>query len=234
MFEFVYKMFGDGYAALPKAGIQEIPNQLVNKLKSTKVLFNTKVSAVKDGEITLENGEILESDFTIIATESKNLLSNFKRENIKWKSCVTIYFETEKRVIEKPIIGLLPKQNTLINNLFYNTSLETVSSSDKELLSVTVVDNQNFKGEELVEKVKVELKKHFNIEVIRLIMQYEIPKALPDLKNIKYSLTPAETQYSKQIFLAGDTLLNASLNAAMLSGESAALAVVHIINKTNS
>ncbi|MGS0746897.1 hypothetical protein [Halpernia sp. GG3] len=121
----------------------------------------------------------------------------------------------------------MPKQNTLINNLFYNTSLETVSSSDKELLSVTVVDNQNFKGEELVEKVKVELKKHFNIEVIRLIMQYEIPKALPDLKNIKYSLTPAETQYSKQIFLAGDTLLNASLNAAMLSGESAALAVIN-------
>ncbi|MGS0746898.1 FAD-dependent oxidoreductase [Halpernia sp. GG3] len=83
MFEFVYKMFGDGYAALPKAGIQEIPNQLVNKLKSTKVLFNTKVLAVKDGEITLENGEILESDFTIIATESKNLLSNFKERKYK-------------------------------------------------------------------------------------------------------------------------------------------------------
>ena len=226
MFEFVYKMFGEGYAALPKAGIQAIPDQLAEKLKSTKILFNTKVSAVKDGVITLENGEILESDFTIIATESKYLLSDFKRENVKWKSCFSFYFETEKRMIERPIIGLLSKENTLINNLFYNTSLETVTISDKELLCVTVVDNQNFKGEELVEKVKVELKKHFKIEVIRLIKQYEIPKALPDLKNIKYSLKPAETQYSAQTFLAGDTLLNASLNAAMLSGESAALAVI--------
>ena len=33
MFEFVYKMFGDGMAALPKEGIQAIPKQLKNQLK---------------------------------------------------------------------------------------------------------------------------------------------------------------------------------------------------------
>lgn len=180
MFEFVYKMFGTGNAALPKGGIQAIPNQLAGKLKTTEILFNTKVKSVQDGSITLENKQILESDFTIIATDSSQILSNLKRETLKWKSCVTLYFETEKRVIAKPLIGLLPAKNTVINNIFYHTSLQTSVHADKELLSVTVVDNKNLKGEELVDQVKSELKEHFNIEVIRLIKQYEITKALPD------------------------------------------------------
>ncbi|MBF8456001.1 FAD-dependent oxidoreductase [Kaistella sp. G5-32] len=231
MFEFVYKMFGTGSAALPKAGIQAIPNQLVEKLKTTKILFNTTASSVKDGAITLENGEVLESDFTIIATDSTNLLPQLNKEPLEWKSCFTLYFETEKRVIEKPLIGLLPKEKKLINNLFYHTSLGTFKNGGKELLSVTVVDDQNLKGDEVTEKVKNELKEHFNIEVLRLIKIYEIPKALPDLKNLKYNLSPNETRFSSQIFLAGDTLLNGSLNAAMLSGESAALAVIEALSK---
>ncbi len=230
MFEFVYKMFGTGNAALPKAGIQAIPDQLFNNLKSTKIILKTKVSSVKDGQIILENGEVLESHFTIIATDSTDLLSNSNKEKLAWKSCFTFYFETEKRVIDKPLIGLLPKENALINNLFYHTSLGTNQNGGKELLSVTVVDNQNFKGNALVEKVKIELKDHFNIDVIRLIKTYEIPKALPDLKHIKYTSIPAETKYSENIFLAGDTLVNGSLNAAMLSGESAALAVIELVN----
>lgn len=231
MFEFVYKMFGTGNAALPKAGIQAIPDQLYNQLKSTKILFNTKVNSVQDGTITLENGEVLESDFTIIATDATNLLPRLNQETLKWKSCFTLYFETEKRVIKKPLIGLLPKKNTLINNIFYHTSVKTSGNGGKELLSVTVVDHQNFKNENLAEKVKLELKEHFNIDVIRLIKIYEIPKALPDLKNLKYTLSPSKTRYSAQIFLAGDTLMNGSLNAAMLSGESAGIAVVEALNK---
>ena len=230
MFEFVYKMFGTGNAAVPKAGIQAIPDQLKNQLKTTEILFNTKAKSVIDGQITLEDGTILESDFTIMATDSTALLSNSSKKSIKWKSCFTLYFETEKRVIAKPLIGLLPEENSLINNLFYNTSLKTARNGGKELLSVTVVDNHGLKGNELTQKVKSELKEHFNIDVLRWIKTYEIPKALPDLKEIKYTLTATESRYSEKIFLAGDTLVNGSLNAAMLSGEHVALEVIKTIN----
>ncbi|MDG1803889.1 MAG: hypothetical protein P8H68_02525, partial [Flavicella sp.] len=60
---------------------------------------------------------------------------------------------------------------------------------------------------------------------------YFIKKALPDLKRIKYSIEPENTKLSKELFLAGDTLLNGSLNAAMISGEKAALGVVAEIVK---
>ena len=39
-------------------------------------------------------------------------------------------------------------------------------------------------------------------------------------------MLPAETELTNSIFLAGDTQLNGSLNAAMISGEKAALNVI--------
>ncbi|MGK0251952.1 MAG: phytoene dehydrogenase-like protein, partial [Gammaproteobacteria bacterium] len=87
MFEFVYKMFGEGFAALPKAGIEAIPKQLKDSLEQTRFQFNTKVKAVEDGNIVLENGAILESHFTIIATAPSALLSHLKLRETTWKSC---------------------------------------------------------------------------------------------------------------------------------------------------
>ena len=42
MFEFVYKMFGEGHAAIPKAGMEAIPKQLLNNLKTTTFQYNTR------------------------------------------------------------------------------------------------------------------------------------------------------------------------------------------------
>ncbi|CAM4157526.1 NAD(P)/FAD-dependent oxidoreductase [Gillisia hiemivivida] len=234
MFEFVYKMFGEGYASLPKAGIEAIPKQLLQNLNNTTFKFNTKVTSIKDGEITLDDNTKLESHFTIIATEASSLISNLKNQSTKWKSCHTLYFETEGRVMIKPIIGLIPEAGTLINNIFYHTSIGTYTTANKELLSVTVVDNQNLSDEILIERVKTELKEHCNIHSCKFIKQYDIPMALPKLKDIRYEMLASETRLTTSIFLAGDTQLNGSLNAAMISGERAALGVIETLSSTIS
>jgi protoporphyrinogen oxidase len=234
MFEFVYKMFGEGYASLPKAGIEAIPKQLLQNLNNTTFKFNTKVTSIKDGEITLDDNTKLESHFTIIATEASSLISNLKNQSTKWKSCHTLYFETEGRVMIKPIIGLIPEDGTLINNIFYHTSIGTYTTANKELLSVTVVDNQNLSDEILIERVKTELKEHCNIHSCKFIKQYDIPMALPKLKDIRYEMLASETRLTTSLFLAGDTQLNGSLNAAMISGERAALGVIETLSSTIS
>jgi len=61
------------------------------------------------------------------------------------------------------------------------------------------------------------------------IKLYYIPRALPKLNDLKYEMMPSETRLTNGIFLAGDTQLNASLNAAMISGERAALGVIESI-----
>ena len=228
MFEFVYKMFGEGNAALPKDGIQAIPKQLFEKLKNTTCVFNTKVKSVENGSIKLESGETLKSNFTIIATQASGLVSNLKNQATLWKSCDTLYFEIAKREIKKPLIGLIAAHNTLINNIFYHTSLQTSATATKELLSVTVVDKQNLTNRQLVTEVQKELKELCNIDSCTFIKQYNIPMALPNLQDIQYEMLPSETRLTETIFLAGDTQLNGSLNAAMIAGERAALEVINL------
>ena len=97
MFEFVYKMFGEGHAAIPKAGMEAIPKQLLNNLKTTTFQYNTKVATVEEGKITLKNGRKLESDFTILTIPANSLVSNIKKQSIEWRSCVTLYFETNDK-----------------------------------------------------------------------------------------------------------------------------------------
>jgi len=226
MFEFVYKMFGEGHAAIPKAGMEAIPKQLLNNLKTTTFQYNTEVANVKDGQITLTNGSKLESDFIISTIPPGCLVSNIKNQPTEWRSCVTLYFETNKRVIHKPLIGLIVKPDSLVNNIVYNSSLASVTKPAHELLCVTVIDDQNLSDHELVTAVEQELKVLCNISITRFIKQYRITKALPKLENLKYEMKPSETQLSKSLFVAGDTQLNASFNAAMISGEQAALAVI--------
>ena len=228
MFEFVYKMFGEGNAALPKDGIQAIPKQLFEKLKSTTIIFNTKVKSLENGSIKLESGETLKSNFTIIATQASGLVSNLKNQATQWKSCDTLYFEVAKREIKKPLIGLIAMHNALINNIFYHTSLQTSATATKELLSVTVVDKQNLTNRQLVTEVQKELKELCNIDSCTFIKQYNIPMALPNLQDIQYEMLPSETRLTETIFLAGDTQLNGSLNAAMIAGERAALEVINL------
>jgi protoporphyrinogen oxidase len=226
MFEFVYKMFGHGDAAIPKGGIEEIPKQLKESLKKTTFQFNTSVQEVKEGKIILTNGKELESDSTIIATEPSKLVANMANQSVEWKSCVTLYFETEKRIINKPLIGLISKKGKLVNNIFYYTSLKSNSNGSKQLLSVTVVDSQQLNDKELLKKVKEELAIYCNIQSCDYLAHYSIPFALPNLTNLQYEMLPSETHLTPTILLAGDTQLNGSLNAAMIAGERAALALI--------
>jgi protoporphyrinogen oxidase len=229
MFEFVYKMFGDGLAVIPKNGMQAIPDQLKNNLKNTSFKFNTPVKEVKDNHLILEDGTTLDSHITIIATDASTLISNLKNQETFWKSCDTLYFETEKKTLKKPLIGLVSDENTLINNIFYHTSVATSTKTTKELLSVTIVQEHPFDEKTLVEKVTAELHSKCGIAEVTFLKRYQIKKALPKLTNLQYEISSTETKLKSTLFLAGDQLLNGSLNAAMISGERAAMGVIQTL-----
>ncbi|MDB4496319.1 FAD-dependent oxidoreductase [Flavobacteriaceae bacterium] len=226
MFEFVFKMFGEGLAVLPKGGMEEISKQLVSNLKNTTFQYNTQVTSVSDKEIILHTEDKLVSTATIIATDASKLVKNTPSKNLTWKSCQTLYFTANKRVIEKPMIGLVSKEDSLINNVFYHTSVATHSNNTEELLSVTVVKKHQLSEKQLIAAVIKQLKEECTIDQLTFLAIYHIKRALPDLKDIKYEVSPSKTQLSSGIFLAGDVQLNGSLNAAMIAGEKAALQVI--------
>ncbi len=232
MFEFIFKMFGEGMALIPKGGIEEIAKQLTKKLQNTNFLFNSYVSEVKDKEIILSDGEIINTDYTLIASEASNLVSNLKNQDLDWKSCENLYFKAPKREIKKPFIGLIQNNECLINNIFYHTSIEMKNRGSDELLSVTVVKEHKLNNDKLIEKIVNELKAECNIENLTFLKMYKIPKALPNLNNIQYNVFPSESKLTDSIFLAGDVQANGSLNAAILTGESAAMGIIEAIDKS--
>jgi protoporphyrinogen oxidase len=229
MFEFVYKMFGDGLAVIPKEGMQAIPDQLKNNLKNTHFKFNSPVKEVKDKNIILEDESILESHITVIATEASALVSNLKNQKTDWKSCDTLYFEAEKKIINRPLIGLITDKDALVNNIFYHTSVATSNKTAKELLSVTIVKKHQLNEKDLIDAVLEELHSKCGISDITFLKRYQIKKALPKLINLQHEISSTETKLKSTIFLAGDQLLNASLNAAMIAGERAAMGVIQTL-----
>jgi len=226
MFEFVFKMFGEGLALLPKGGIEDVSIHLKNKLQNTKIHNDSLVSSVKEKEITMSNGKKIKTNYVIIATEPTNLVNGLKNQKVDWKSCQNIYFTCPKRVYEKAFIGLVSNQDCLVNNIFYPTSIPTNKKTKHELLSVTVVKDHDLTEKELIERVKKELKEECKIEDVAFLKLYNIPKALPKLSGLQYDVSPSQTKLKDGIFLAGDVLLNGSLNAAILAGEKAAMGVL--------
>lgn len=221
MFEFVYKMFGEGYATIPKLGIGEISNQLKGKLKQTEFVFNCEVMEVTNDHIVLSSGEMKPHGGVILASNSSSLITGHSSQEKKWKSCICVYFEVDRTNIPQNTIALIADEGKYANNLYAYTDLKT----GKEILSVTSLEYDTLSEEQLIEAISLEVKQYTGASSVNYIHHYRIDQALPDIQNLKMTLQPGENQIMENVFIAGDALLNGSLNAAMESGRLAARAI---------
>ena len=221
MFEFVYKMFGEGYATIPEQGIGAISKQLKKKLKTTQFQFGQEVKQVTNERITLGNGQELIHNGVIITANASALVSNMNDQAIQWKSCTCLYFEVERTNIPEGTIALVADKGKLSNNLYAYKD-----ASGKQLLSVTTLKHAGKTNEELTQAIEAEVKEYCGINRIKHIANFRISEALPDLTHLKMTTSPSESQLTDHIFLAGDVLFNGSLNAAMESGRLAALGLL--------
>jgi protoporphyrinogen oxidase len=229
MFEFVFKMFSTGNAAVPAKGMGEIPKMLRQQLSRTQIYFDKKVKTVHQGHIELENGESLIADRIIIATQPDQVMEQLQGQFSKPKYVTNCYFTTQKSFMARPMIGLIPGEGRLVNNIvFMDDVSDDYAPKERSLLSVTILEH-SLSEKELIKAIQTELERVSGIkgEYFKYLKTYEIPHALPSLDDLKYTVSFTETKITDHVFLAGDYLLNGSINAAMTSGRLAAEAVIH-------
>jgi len=228
MFEFVFKMFGEGHAALPAKGMQAIPNQLAEQLKEGTIDFHTKVMAVKKGEVITESGDVWNAKHIILATDihaTKQLVNIKNPANTSGTYC--LYFLTTWDLINEKVLMLNGNHSGLINNVCVPSMVQPNYAPDgQSLLSVSVVKPIDLTLEELRLAVQTELRDWFGeVVILRHLKTYHIPHALPTKKTIapynKKQIRPIEDG----IYACGDYTFNASINAAMLSGRLTAEAI---------
>ncbi|PTL97016.1 MAG: oxidoreductase, partial [Bacteroidetes bacterium] len=221
MFEFVYKMFGEGHAMIPQDGIGAISEQLKAKLIKTTFRYNCEVQSLNSTVITLENGELIPHQGTIVTANAAALIPNLTDAETEWKSCMCLYFEVDNTSIPPETIALIADEGKMSNNLYAYQD-----KKGRTILSVTTLKHEGMGEEEITETVKKEIQTYCGTGHVKHITNFRIKQALPNLENLKYTSEPSASLIAENIFIAGDTQFNGSLNAAMESGRLAAAGLI--------
>lgn len=229
MLEFVFKMFGEGHAAVPKAGMKAIPEMLASNLAQTEIRFNQRVEKVGLKKITLDNGDDLDADVIIIATKPDALLPQLAGQFTEDQFVTNLNFSSDIDPIGKSLIALVPDEKYLINNIsVMNNTSYSYAPEGSYLLSVSVTQNYQENDKQLKQRILKELLEVFPVlenATIEHLKTFYIDNALPQIDDFQNKMKPSQSKIQDGIYLAGDYLLNGSINAAMASGRYAAHAV---------
>ncbi|MBN7816157.1 NAD(P)/FAD-dependent oxidoreductase [Algoriphagus pacificus] len=228
MFEFVFKMFSLGHAAVPEKGMGEIPKMLRNQLSNTQIYFNSPVKKVEGKTIFMKNGDELEADRIIICTQPDRIMEQLQGQFPAAKPVITLYFSLQKSFMARPMLGLVPGESHLINNMVFMDDVSPAySKNDRSILTVTVLES-DLNEKDLVQAVQGELEHLSGIkaEYFKFHKSYYITHALPTVVDLKASIPVTECKIMDHVYLGGDYMLNGSINAAMTSGRLAAEAVM--------
>jgi hypothetical protein len=228
MFEFTFKMFSEGYAALPATGIGAISKQLAGGLQKTTLNYGQQVRQVKSGAVVLNGGQERPSRATLITVPFDPETGILRESEVTWERCDNLYFSVANRTFEEGIIALVADADALINNLHYPFGQQV---EGHPVLSVTVVKRHTLTQAGLIQKVREDLDDCCGIQTKTFLKHYNIEKALPKKADLKMELERPESERFENVFVAGDYLLNASLNAAMASGEAAAHALANALEQ---
>ena len=228
MFNFVFKMFGEGDALIPANGMQEIPNQLAKGLLSNQIIFNSFVTEIKGNNIICKNGNEYLSDYIIIATDEINLPKPFTKMAKNYQSVHDYFFIADKLPFKDPIIALNANKDALVNNMAIMDNLsKKYVPNQKHLISISVIKNiAQLSHNDVVQKIKFEMSEWFDVDDWEFLESFKINYALPNQVNVKNAIPNSDLIKQKNIFNCGDYLSNGSINAAMFSGKR----VFEIIN----
>jgi len=229
MLEFVFKMFGEGHAAVPKNGMKAIPEMLAANLAQTDIKFNQRVEKVGLKKVTLDNGDELDADVIIIATKPDTLLPQLVGQFAEDQFVTNLNFSSDVDPIGKSLIALVPDEKYLINNIsVMNNTSYSYAPEGSYLLSVSVTQNYQENDKQLKQRILKELLEVFpelKNATIEHLKTFYIDNALPQIDDFQNKMKPSQSKIQDGIYLAGDYLLNGSINAAMASGRYAAHAV---------
>jgi protoporphyrinogen oxidase len=226
MFEFVFAMFSEGFAALPADGMQAIPEQLVAKIPSDHVMLNTKVIGIGENFVEIDTGVKIEASAIVIATdgsEAGKLVKGFP--NVETRSVSCLYYEAFAAPIKQPILVLNGEEKGLINNLCVPTNVsESYGNGKSHLVSVSVLGTPFQDNDTADHAVKKELKQWFGDDVStwRLLRLYRVVNALPDQPPSVLEKPKREVRLQKGLYVCGDHRDNASINGALESGRRTA------------
>ena len=229
LFAFVFKMFADGEAALPAAGMRAIPRQLAAALPAGTIRTGVTVESLEDGRVTLAGGETLEAEAIVVAAdgpEAARLTGAFAAPAPRAATC--LYFAAERSPLGEPLLVLDGERGGPVNNLCVPSDVApSYAPPGAALVSATVLGIPQADDASLRRAVIGQLRDWFGAQVDdwRHLRTYRIPYALPALTSEAFAGPERPVRLRPGLFVCGDHRDTPSIQGAMVSGRRAAAAV---------
>ncbi|HEV2844219.1 MAG TPA: NAD(P)/FAD-dependent oxidoreductase [Thermoanaerobaculia bacterium] len=228
MFEFVFRMFSEGKAALPAEGIEAIPRQLAARLAPDSLRLKARVETIGTGEVRLAGGERVPAAAVVLATESTEAARLMPELHPPgWHDTACLYYAAAKSPIPKPLLALNGEGSGAVDNLCVPSAVApTYAPAGQALVSATVVGASGADEKDLESEVRKQLTSWFGPGVgsWKHLRTYRIRQALPARKSLEPAALPVRR--NPGLYICGDHRETPSLQGAMVSGRRAAEAVV--------
>ncbi|MBT8401089.1 MAG: FAD-dependent oxidoreductase [Rhodothermia bacterium] len=229
MFEYVFRMFSLGSAAVPADGMRRIPSQLAGNLPLGTVRLETRAAEVRRGEVVASDGERFKARAIVVAVDGPGANTLFGNQKApSYVSTYNLYFSAEHLTFRDPVLVLNGDGIGPINNVAVMTNVAgSYSETGRPLISVTVLGDWEGNAD-LEPAVRQQLADWFGDGVAGLshLRTYHIRNALPDQQPPFLNPPRKDVRVEPGIYRAGDYLDTASINGALLAGRRAAEALI--------
>ena len=229
LFAFVFKLFSEGEAALPAAGMQAIPRQLAESLPEAALRFGATVESAAPGEVLLAGGERLAAPAIVVAADGPEAARlTGAVEAPAARAVTTLHYAADSSPVGEPVLVLNGDGRGPVNDLCAPSDVApSYAPPGAALVSATVLGVLPLADDALDAAVREQLRGWFGAQVDgwRLLRVHRIPFALP--AQPPAALAPAErpVRVRDGLFVCGDHRDTASIQGAMASGRRAAAAV---------
>lgn len=193
LFDFIFWALAKGEALLMPNGVQTLPNRIVEKLNPDQLFLNSEIG-------------------------------DFHQSDIPYRSTTTMYFSLDHDAGLGKFLALNATKKGRVNLIAVPSAVQpNYAPKGKHLMAVSLKPSISGKvdasaaNNEILTEVENLLQRPINAQ---LITAFEVKSALPMNTPYFYELPQNihEISIQQNLFLAGKSIANPSLNAAILSG----------------
>ncbi len=233
-FDFVFRMFSTGHAALPAGGMDRLVDQLRDPLSDDGVTTERRIRDIdrRDDEVvvTYEDGANSHHRAAILAVPPWDLRELLSDEPGDWsrrphQRVTSMYFRSPQSPLDDDMLVLDGDREGPINNLAVPSDVaDDYAPPGESLISVTILDADDRDHAELTRQVRRQASEWFGPEVQgwEHLDTFHIDRALPSQTPEYMETIHRPVRLDDRVFLAGDHRGTSSIQGALSSGRRAA------------
>ncbi len=242
-FRWLFSIFARGHAAVPRLGMERLPQQLAARLPDQTLRLNSTVTRIEK----TATGWLVEADGPakylanrlVLATpdaQTRSLMATVRSPGVApnrvWNRTTTIYYAASHAPVEEPVVilnGDGPSAGPVNHLAVMSMVTADYAPPGAHLICANVLGaapESDDAMQKLESQVRAQMRRWFGEPVNRwnVLAGYPIARALP----MQTSLQPFRAApIDSGVLLCGDHVASSSIQGALVSGRMAALRILN-------